>query len=294
MIAAMAICGTIGATVLVSGQNEQSLVFYRCLFGAAVLGLICLATGRFKRENFSLKTTAISIVGGVALLLNWYFLFSAYSKTSIGVATTVYNIQPFIMVFLCAILFREKIKLVTIFWLLLSFLGLYFVSTGKASKHDAGDENYFIGIVEALLAAGLYAIASIAAKFLKNVPATLIAFLELSVGLVLFFPFADLSLFSMPVLSQQFLATATLGVVHTGIMYIFLYGAIQKLPAFKVASLAFLYPIIALSIDALLFNVRLSIEQWLGILLILLGAAGVNLKLSIFFLKEKTASVEAN
>ena len=287
MIAAMVICGTIGATVLLSGQNEQSLVFYRCLFGSIVLGIICAITGKFNRNNLNLKTFSISMVGGLALLLNWFFLFSAYSKISVGVATTVYNIQPFIMVFLCAVIFKEKINRVIVFWLILSFLGLYFVSIGKSFKINSGNGNYFMGIVDALIAAGLYAIASIAAKFLKNIPATLIAFLQLSAGLVLFFPFADLGLFSMPILSKEFLATATLGIVHTGIMYIFLYGAIQKLPAFKVASLAFLYPIIALSIDAFFFDVRLSLAQWLGIFLILLGAAGVNLKLSLSSMKNR-------
>jgi len=37
MLAAMAICGTIGITVLMSGQSEVSLIFYRCFFGALVL-----------------------------------------------------------------------------------------------------------------------------------------------------------------------------------------------------------------------------------------------------------------
>lgn len=61
-------------------------------------------------------------------------------------------------------------------------------------------------------------------------------------------------------------------------MYIFLYGAIQKLEAYKVASLSFLYPVLALLIDRYFFNVHLESVQLLGVLLILSGAAGVNLK----------------
>lgn len=61
-------------------------------------------------------------------------------------------------------------------------------------------------------------------------------------------------------------------------MYMFLYGAIQKLEAYKVASLSFLYPVLALLIDRYFFNISLQTKQFFGVVLILLGAAGINLK----------------
>ena len=45
MVAAMLISGTIGWFVLVSGQPVLEVVFWRCVFGAVTLLLICAAMG---------------------------------------------------------------------------------------------------------------------------------------------------------------------------------------------------------------------------------------------------------
>lgn len=277
MILAMVICGTIGLTVTLSGLPETQLIFFRCFFGALILGLLCLAKGIFTRMHYTRTFWAASLIGGAALLANWYFLFSAYGKTSIGIATTVYNTQPFMMVLICTFLFKEKITKSIIFWLLVSFIGLYLISSTQIHT-DKPYSAYITGIIEALAAAALYAVASVAAKYLKNYPPVLIAFFQMLLGIVLFLPFADFNIFTHSVISAPILAAVTLGIVHTGLMYIFLYGAIQKLEAYKVASLSFLYPVLALLIDRYFFNVHLESVQLLGVLLILSGAAGVNLK----------------
>lgn len=51
MTAAMLISGTIGWFVLVSGQPVLDVVFWRCVFGAATLLLICAVFG-FLRPAF--------------------------------------------------------------------------------------------------------------------------------------------------------------------------------------------------------------------------------------------------
>ncbi|TIU58568.1 MAG: EamA/RhaT family transporter, partial [Mesorhizobium sp.] len=45
MTAAMAILGTIGWFVVLSGQPAIDVVFWRCAFGAATLLVICAALG---------------------------------------------------------------------------------------------------------------------------------------------------------------------------------------------------------------------------------------------------------
>lgn len=284
MTIAMVICGTIGVTVVLSGQTEGTLIFFRCLFGALILGVICLYQGLFTQTQFGKTFWVASMIGGLALLANWYFLFSAYHKTSIGIATTVYNVQPFIMVLLCAVLFHEQVTKRILGWLLVSFIGLCFISSTKISSGGAASyHEYMIGIGQALMAACLYAVASIAAKYLKGYSPVLIAFFQLALGIAVFLPFADFAVFAKLMQDWQTHwqpagATVTLGVVHTGIMYVFLYGAIQKLEAYKVASLSFLYPVLALLIDFVFLDVRLAMLQVLGVVLIFAGAAGVNLR----------------
>lgn len=67
----------------------------------------------------------------------------------------------------------------------------------------------------------------------------------------------------------------TLGVVHTGLMYVLLYGAIQKLPTAITGALSFIYPIAAIFVDWIAFGHRLGWLQWLGVAAILLAAAGL-------------------
>jgi len=60
-------------------------------------------------------------------------------------------------------------------------------------------------------------------------------------------------------------------------MYQLLYGAIQKLPTALTASLSFIYPVIAVVVDRLVFGHSLSAIQFVGGIMILLAAAGINL-----------------
>jgi drug/metabolite transporter (DMT)-like permease len=50
----------------------------------------------------------------------------------------------------------------------------------------------------------------------------------------------------------------TLGIVHTGLMYVLLYGAIQKLPTALTGALSFIYPIAAIFVDWFAFGHRLQ------------------------------------
>ena len=70
-----------------------------------------------------------------------------------------------------------------------------------------------------------------------------------------------------------------MGVLHTGLMYILLYSAIQNLPTARVAVLSFIYPAVALGVDHLFYGQHLGARQWAGIGLIALGNLGVSLGL---------------
>jgi len=282
MLGAMAICGTIGITVMASGQEEVSLIFYRCFFGALVLFAVCAARKYLDRDLLTFKMVIGSLIGGAALIANWYFLFAAYEKTSIGIATTVYNTQPIMMMALGFLLFKERITANILLWTAVSLVGLLFISKVGGSDFSAGPiSTYLLGIIQALLAAALYAVAALFARFLKGNPPTLIALLQLLLGVVVLWPYADLGLIAAPTLNKATVATVLLGVVHTGLMYILLYGALQKIEAYRAASISFIYPALAIAIDAAFLGVSLSVGQWIGIGLILLGAAGINLKWSV-------------
>lgn len=272
MIAAMLISGTIGWLVMLSGQAVIDVVFWRCVFAAATLLLVCVWMG-FLRPGLLTRTTLLfSVVSGVAIVGNWLLLFASYSRASIAIGTAVYNVQPFILVGLAAMFLGEKLTLQKLAWLSVSFLGMLAIVSSHGGEEQGGG-HYLLGIGLALGAAFLYAIAALIIKKLSGVPPHLIALIQVSVGVLILAPLADFS--SLPQGERVWSILITLGVLHTGGMYVLLYGAIQKLPTALTGALTFVYPIAAIAVDWIAFDHQLNSLQWLGVAAILLAAAGM-------------------
>ena len=108
MVAAMLISGTIGWFVLVSGQPVLEVVFWRCVFGAVTLLLICAAMGFLKPGVLTRATFLLAVASGVTIVGNWVLLFASYSKASIAIGTAVYNVQPFMLVGLAALFWMKR------------------------------------------------------------------------------------------------------------------------------------------------------------------------------------------
>ncbi|OMQ25731.1 DMT family transporter [Serratia oryzae] len=273
MVAAMLISGSIGWFVLMSGQPVINVVFWRCVIGALVLLVVCALLGQLKRDCLTRATLLLAIAGGVALVVNWLLLFAAYSYASISIATAVYNTQPFMLVGLGALFLGEKLTARKLLWLLLAFIGMVLVVLAQPNL-PGGQKHYLWGILLSLGAAFFYALMALAAKHLKGMPPHLIALIQATVGGVMLLPFFD---FHAQANSAQWGILATLGIAHTGLMYVLLYGAIQKLPTHLTGSLSFIYPIAAVGVDWLAFDHHLAVLQFAGAAMILLAAAGMNL-----------------
>jgi drug/metabolite transporter (DMT)-like permease len=275
MSLAMLMSGTIGWLVVSSGQTPWNVVFFRCVFGAATLIAVCAALGFLKKRHFSWRMIGLAALGSVAIVFNWLLLFAAYSRASISMATTVYNTQPFMLVALGVIVLRERVSASTIAWLGVAFIGLVMVVRVEPAVL-AMPGQYLEGIAYALGAAFLYAISSIVTKRLKGTPPHLIAMLHVLFGIVMLAPFARFA--ETPESIGGWSDLVVLGVVNTGLMYVLLYGAIQKLPTATTGALSFIYPVVAIVVDWLAFGQRLAWLQVAGAVLILLAAAGVNLQ----------------
>lgn len=271
---AMAISGTIGWFVVQSGLPALDVVFWRCAFGAVTLALVCAAMG-ILRGVLTWRQAGWAALGGVAIVTNWLLLFGAYSHASISIATAVYNTQPFMLVAFGALLFGERITLPKIGWLALAFGGMLLIVQARPGASFAGS-NYALGIAMALGAAFFWAVASVIAKRLTGTPPHLIALVQVCVGVLMLAPFAHFG--ELPRDARTWTLLVTVGVVHTGIMYILLYGAVQKLPTYLQGALSFIYPVVAIAVDFVAFGHRLQPAQWLGAAAILLAAAAMNLQ----------------
>ena len=274
MIVAMLMSGTIGWLVVASRQAPINIAFLRCVLGGATLALVCAALGLLRRKHLPPRTLALAVLGGAAIVANWVLLFAAYSRASISMATAVYNTQPFMLVGLGALVLRERVSASTVAWLAVAFVGLVCVVEVQPAVLAVPGE-YLQGVACAAGAAFLYAISSIITRHLKGTPPHLIALVQLAFGALALAPFIRYG--TLPATPLHWAQLVTLGVVHTGIMYVLLYGAIQKLPTAMTGALSFIYPVVAILVDWFAFGQRLAWIQVVGAALILIAAAGVNL-----------------
>lgn len=253
-------------------QPVLDVVFWRCVFGFATLLVACAALGFLRRGSLGREAFLLALLSGVFIVGNWVLLFASYSRASIAIGTAVYNVQPFMLVGLGAAFLGEKVTARKLGWLGLSFAGmLAIVNAHGDSGAPRGD--YLFGILLALAAALLYAFAALIVKRLQGTPPHLIALIQVGTGVLMLAPLANLA--ELPRDVAPWASLATLGIVHTGLMYVLLYGAIQKLPTALTGALSFIYPVAAILVDWLVFEHRLSLAQWLGVAAILLAAAGM-------------------
>ncbi|MFS8973764.1 DMT family transporter [Cupriavidus necator] len=264
MVAAMLLSGTIGWFVVTSGQPPLDVVFFRCLFGgAALLGVLTLQRGWVRMSRAQIGWL---VLGGVTLVLNWLALFSAYAYSGIAIATVVYHTQPFFLLLLTSVIQREPFPFARLPWLVLAFAGVMLI-TGL--EHGATGAAMLAGIGLGLLAALLYAVTTLATRRLQTIPPGQIAGLQMVLGVLMLAPLAHPAAGSYG--GGTWAALLALGLVHTGVMYTLLYGAFQRLNVVSIATLSFIYPLVAIVIDVLVFGVVLGPLQIAGMALVLLG-----------------------
>ncbi|QHE90764.1 EamA family transporter [Pandoraea fibrosis] len=267
MIAAMVISGTIGYFVLMSGQPALNVVFLRCLIGAASLCAWCAYRGYWRGLRMARWQVVNVTLGAITLVSNWYFLFTAYRLTSVGITTVVYNVQPFLLVLAGVIVTRERPSLATLGCLGVAFAGLVILAE-PGGVHGAG---YLTGVASALAAATLYAATTLFTKRLAGtIRPEIIAALHMVIGAAVFVWMADFH--HLPSAPREIGAVVTLGLFHTTFMYLLLYGAFQKASTSSLAVFGFVYPVVAVAVDFLAFGIVLHPTQWLGGVMILLAA----------------------
>jgi drug/metabolite transporter (DMT)-like permease len=120
----MCMSGTIGLFVLESQQPLVNVVFFRCLIGAVCLAVYCWQARLFGKADFSRRNLVLLGIVGLSIVFNWLALFDSYRYTSIGVASTVYHVQPFFVFFLGALLFKEPLSRQRLLWLVVAFAGV--------------------------------------------------------------------------------------------------------------------------------------------------------------------------
>ena len=266
--------GSVGVFVHESGQDAVTAVFYRCLFGGLFLLAWGLARGHLRgllQERVLLRGAVLS---GVLLVLNWVALFAGMARSSIGVATLVYHFFPFVMLILAALLQGERTRPADLAWTLLGFVGVACSADPARLWHDA-DASYLIGIGLTLLAAVLCGASLLMSRKIGKQRPFALVMIQCWVGVAMLAGFSSAGVFHV---GPHWAWLLGLGVIHSGIVYVLFYSSYPRLPVVTIAVVAFVYPLVTLLLDYLIYGHRLAPVQLAGLVLIVVGTLGVNLK----------------
>jgi len=280
MVAGGLLLGTIGVFVEEAGQHPLTTVWFRCAFGGVALLLWGAATGRLRELRLRGKGLAAALAAGVLMIANWALFFAAIERTSIGVATVVFHVQPLWVLALGAWWLREPVTRRQLGAALLALAGLT-LATGLvngasgASAGSAMGRAYAIGLLMCLGGSLSYAAVTLIAKRAKDDGASsfALAWWQCALGsaALVWWP----AVHGWPPWGPAWAWLAGLGVIHTGLAYVVLYAGMARLTTSRIALLQFVYPAAAVVVDWLAYGRALSAVQLVGVGLMAVALLGV-------------------
>lgn len=266
MAVAMFIFGTLAPFVRNIDVSSGELALYRAVLAAILVGGFLLITKQKLPISSIKKELILLLLSGVAMGVNWIFLFEAYKYTTVSVATLSYYFAPVIVMIVCPLLFKERLTKKQIVCFVMSTAGLVLI-TGTAG----GGAQDLIGIAFGVGAALLYATVMLLNKFIKGVTGlhrTLIQFLAAIVVLVPYVVFT--SGFNFVALDKVgWICLLVVGIVHTGITYCMYFSSLKELPGQEVAILSYIDPLVAVLVSVIVLKEGITVPQIIGGALIL-------------------------
>ena len=277
LLVAEVLIGSVGVFVRESGQDPVTAVFFRCVFGSLFLLAWGVARGYLRGLWAERALIRTAIISGVLLVLNWVALFAGMARSSIGVSTLVYHFYPFAMMAMAALFYGERTRPADLAWTALAFAGVVLSADPLRLLHGA-DSNYLLGIGLTFVAAILCGASLLMSRRIGKQRPFAVVLIQCLVGVAMLAPFADHVSVLAP--GPHWFWLAGLGLIHSGVCYVLFYSAYPRLPVSTIAVLSFIYPVIALVLDFVLYGQVLAPVQGAGVMLIVVGTLGVNLKWS--------------
>ncbi len=267
MIFSMAIFGTLGLFVRNIPVSSGELALYRAILAALLIAVyLGITKQKIPFANIE-KVVPLLLASGVAMGINWIFLFQAYKYTTVSLATLSYYFAPVIVTIACPFLFKEKLTGKQIICFLMSTIGLVMITgIGKI-----GSNTDFIGILWGLGAAFFYAVVILLNKFIKGVEGIHRTFLQFLSAIVILIPYVAVT--GGVTLGQLhtvgWINLLIVGLLHTGITYCLYFSALKELPGQKAAILSYIDPLVAVVISVTVLGESMTVWQAVGGLLIL-------------------------
>ena len=284
VLIAMLLWGSLGVFVKNISLESVEISFFRGIIGSIFLGIVLLIKMRSKKksdEDIYLETSKneykkkdkksiiVLIISGMAIGFIWVFLFNSYNYITVANATIVYYLAPVIVIFVSPIFLKEKLTSKKVVAVICAMCGLILIVKTNTSNVNI---DLTSGIINAFMAACLYASVIILNKFIKNVDDYKKTFIQIFMASMVLLPwviYRDKIVFDS---IKSIILILVLGIAHTGIAYCLYFSAMKDLKAQSIAILGYIDPVSSVVFSIFLLREPFSIYQLIGGVIILLSA----------------------
>lgn len=275
--------GTIGVFVHEAGAHPVTVTWFRCAFGLLGLTFWMLLRGQLRHVRLPRSEWAWALVAGALMVVSWVLFFAAIERTSAGVATVLFHIQPMWVLLLGAWWLKEPIAKQRLASVVAAMAGLV-LATGMLERlalpgttaNMSFQADYWIGVVLCVAGAFCTACVTIIAKRLGDLPAGTLTWWQCVVGTLLLLAWPVVH--GWPEWGASWAWLSGLGLIHTGLAYSLMYAGMARLHTDRIAVFQFVYPAVAILADWLFY------EQGLG----KLQLSGVALMAAAIWFAERT------
>ena len=243
----------------------NTTLFYRFFISA----LFLLAFLIYKKESLKVNKIEFLILLVLGLLygLSSDFLFLGYELLTPGIASTVLFVYPIFVALLLALFFKEKITRFTFFSLLITFSGIFVLSTNGTSL-----KINFAGLLVCILCALFYAVYMVIVnKSGMKVSGIKITFYSLLFSAAYYLVKTVLVNDSLAASTGLILHMSLFALVTTVFSITALIYAIQYIGSTPTSIMGALEPVVAVLISVCFFAEDLTWNLMLGVVLILAG-----------------------
>ncbi|SCZ80194.1 DMT family transporter [Acidaminobacter hydrogenoformans] len=255
------------ASMILLGSHE--IVFWRTLVGSLLLLIFFrVGGGKFTALRHK-KHLAYAMISGAALGVSWIFLFEAYSRIGVSVATLAYYCGPVLVIAISPLLFEERLTPAKLTGLSAVILGMVFVN-GLGLLTNGLSWGLFCGLSSAVMYAAMIVFnkKSTQVKGLENALYQLL----MSFVTVAVYTFLRQGGPSLAVTDYIF-PILIFGLINTAIGCYLYFASIDQLSTGSVSIIGYLEPLSALVFSAVFLHEQLTVLQVIGAVMILSGAA---------------------
>ncbi len=248
-------------------ESEEIVLFRTLIGGALLLAFFLLGGGKFTFYCHK-KDFLFLFLSGVSMGASWMFLYEAFARVGVSVASLLYACGPVIVMILSPLVFREKLTVKGMLGFLFVFIGVILVN--GAFSDGKGD---LFGFACGLLSALCYSFMVIFNKKAKRITGLENSALQLLIAFVTVATFVGIkSGFEIQVEKESILPILILGAINTGLGCYLYFSSIGKLKAQTVAICEYLELVSSVVFSAIFLGEKLLPLQLLGAILIVGGA----------------------